>query len=268
MNARLPIIGALLIAALGLVALAAPWIAPFDPTALDLAGELEPPSSAHLLGQDRLGRDVLSNLVLGARVSLTVGIIVVAITAFFGILLGSIAGYFGGAIDAVIMRIVDILLSFPGILLIIAIAGVLGPNLINVILALSVVGWTGFARLVRGQVLALKEREFILAARAAGAGPLRIIVRHMLPNLLAPVIVQATFGIAGVILAESSLSFLGLGPQDVPTWGRMLQEGTNYLLFAPHLSIFPGLAIMLTVLAFNFLGDGLRDRLDPKARRI
>ena len=264
---RPPVIaGAVILLVFATCAALAPWIAPRDPARQDLPRALEGPSAGHPLGQDRLGRDVLARLVYGARVSLSVGFAVVAVSLAIGLLLGSLAGYFGGLVDAGIMRIVDVLLSFPGILLIIAIAGVLGPSLRHVVLALAVLGWTGFARLVRGQILSLREREFILAARAIGAGPARIIVRHLLPNLMGPVIVQATFGIAGVILAESSLSFLGLGPQDVPTWGRMLQEGTDYLLFAPHLSIFPGLAIALTVLAFNFLGDGLRDRLDPKTR--
>ena len=266
MTRPLVLAGASILLVFAICAALAPWIAPRDPAAQDLPRALDGPSRDHPLGQDRLGRDVLARLLYGARVSLAVGVAVVAISLTIGLFLGSLAGYFGGVADALVMRTVDVLLSFPGILLIIAIAGVLGPNLRNVVLALAVLGWTGCARLVRGQILSLREREYVLAARAMGAGPARIILRHLLPNLMGPVIVQATFGIAGVILAESSLSFLGLGPQDVPTWGRMLQEGTDYLLFAPHLSIFPGLAIALTVLAFNFLGDGLRDRLDPKTR--
>jgi peptide/nickel transport system permease protein len=266
MTRPLVLAGAAILLLFAAVSALASWLAPHDPGALDLDGALDGPSRSHPLGQDRLGRDVLARLLFGGRVSLTVGIAVVALSMTIGVTLGSLAGTIGGAVDAVLMRAVDVLLSFPGILLVIAVAGVLGPSARNVVFALAVLGWTGFARLVRGQVLSLREREFVLAARAIGAGRARIIVRHLLPNLIGPVIVQATFGIAGVILAESSLSFLGLGPQDVPTWGKMLQEGTDYLLFAPHLSIFPGLAIALTVLAFNFLGDGLRDRLDPKTR--
>jgi peptide/nickel transport system permease protein len=193
-----------------------------------------------------------------------VGFVVISISLLVGVTVGSIAGYAGGAVDAVIMRVVDVLLAFPGILLAIAIAGILGPSLGNVIFALCILGWVGFARMTRGQILSMREREFVLAARAIGAGPFRIVTRHILPNVLAPVLVQATFGIAATILAESSLSFLGLGPQNIPTWGGMLNSGVDYLLFAPHLSIFPGLCVMITVLAFNFFGDGLRDRLDPK----
>ena len=266
MRGLLGISGAVIIALLVLVAALASLIAPYDPADIDLEGELEPPSGDHPLGQDRLGRDILSRLIHGARVSILVGLVVTGISVAFGVLMGSLAGFAGGAIDNLIMRIVDVLLALPGILLAIAITGVLGPSLFNVILALSVLGWVGFARLVRGQILSIREREFVLAARAVGAGPLRVIVRHLLPNVMGPVIVQATFGMAGVILAEASLSFLGLGPQDVPTWGAMLNEGADYLLFAPHLATYPGLAIMLTVLGFNFLGDGLRDRLDPKNR--
>ena len=169
-------------------------------------------------------------------------------------------------VDVVVMRVVDIFLAFPGILLAIALAGVLGPNLGNLVIALSVMGWVGYARLVRAQVLSLREREYVAAARAVGAGPWRVVARHILPNALSPVIVQATFSAAGVIIAESSLSFLGLGPQDVPTWGGLLAQGAAYLLYAPHIAFFPGLFIMLTVLALNLVGDALRDSLDPKSR--
>jgi len=255
----LVIIGLLLV-----TALVAPFVAPYDPLAIDLRGELEGPGAGHPLGQDKLGRDILSQVIYGSRVSLVVGLVVVGISLLIGVSLGAAAGYFGGVFDSVLMRIVDILLAFPGILLAIALAGILGPNLRNIILALCVLGWVGYARLVRGQVLAEKNREYVLAARAIGASHSRIIVRHILPNCFAPVIVEATFGLAGVILAESSLSFLGLGPQDVPTWGRLLNEGAQYLLFAPHVATFPGIAIMLTVLGFNFIGDGLRNRWDVK----
>jgi len=264
MGNRLAWIGLAIIGLLLVTALLAPFVAPYDPLAIDLRGELEGPGAGHPLGQDKLGRDILSQIIYGSRVSLVVGLVVVGISLLIGVSLGAAAGYFGGAFDTILMRIVDILLAFPGILLAIALAGILGPNLRNIILALCVLGWVGYARLVRGQVLAEKNREYVLAARAIGASHPRIILRHILPNCFAPVIVEATFGLAGVILAESSLSFLGLGPQDVPTWGRLLNEGAQYLLFAPHVATFPGIAIMLTVLAFNFMGDGLRNRWDVK----
>ncbi|MCB9476417.1 MAG: ABC transporter permease [Deltaproteobacteria bacterium] len=265
MNGRgLMVTGAALIVTLALLATAAPWVAPYDPQAIDLAADLEGPGATHWLGCDELGRDILSRLIWGARASLTVGVVSIGVSLILGLLIGGVAGYAGGAIDAVLMRVVDVLLSFPGILLAIAITGVLGPSFFNVILALTVLGWVTFARLVRGQVLSLKERDFVTAARALGASPTRVLIRHILPEVVAPVTVQATFGIAGVILAESSLSFLGLGPQDVPTWGAMLSEGVQFLLFAPHLATWPGLAVLVTVLAFNLLGDGLRDYFDVK----
>jgi len=264
MGNRLAWVGLGIIGLLLVTALVAPFVAPYDPLAIDLRGELEGPRIGHPLGQDKLGRDIFSQVIYGSRVSLVVGLVVVGISLLIGVSLGAAAGYFGGAFDAILMRIVDILLAFPGILLAIALAGILGPNLRNIILALCVLGWVGYARLVRGQVLAEKNREYVLAARALGASHPRIILRHILPNCFAPVIVEATFGLAGVILAESSLSFLGLGPQDVPTWGRLLNEGAQYLLFAPHVATFPGIAIMLTVLGFNFIGDGLRNRWDVK----
>ena len=264
MGNRLAWVGLGIIGLLLVTALVAPFLAPYDPLGIDLRGELEGPGAGHPLGQDKLGRDILSQVIYGSRISLVVGLVVVGISLVIGVSLGAAAGYFGGVFDTILMRIVDILLAFPGILLAIALAGILGPNLRNIILALCVLGWVGYARLVRGQVLAEKNREYVLAARALGASHPRIILRHILPNVFAPVIVEATFGLAGVILAESSLSFLGLGPQDVPTWGRLLNEGAQYLLFAPHVATFPGIAIMLTVLGFNFIGDGLRNRWDVK----
>ena len=264
MGNRLAWVGLVVIIILVGTALLAPVLTPYDPLAIDLAGELEGPSPNHPLGQDKLGRDILSQIIYGARVSLLVGLVVVGVSMIIGVALGALAGYFGGALDTVMMRIVDILLAFPGILLAIALAGILGPSLKNIILALCVLGWVGYARLVRGQVLAEKNKEYVVAAKAMGGSCSRIIIRHILPNVFAPVIVEVTFGLAGVILAESSLSFLGLGPQDVPTRGRLLNEGAQYLLFAPHVATFPGMAIMLTVLGFNFLGDGLRNRWDVK----
>ncbi len=251
------------LALLALGAVGAPLLSHFNPEALDLPGGLEGPSRLHPLGQDKLGRDVLSGILYGGRVSLTVGVVVVAVSLVIGSAVGFISGYVGGWLDEVTMRVVDILLAFPGILLAIALTGVLGPSLINVIFALSVLGWVGFARLVRGEVRALREREFVTAARVIGAGPVRIALKHILPNLVGPLAVQATFAVALTILSESSLSFLGLGPQDVPTWGGILSQGVDYLLFAPHLALFPGLAVMLTVLGINIIGDDLRERLDP-----
>jgi peptide/nickel transport system permease protein len=249
------------------LAAAAPMVAPYDPHRTDLDGSLRGPSEGHPFGQDKLGRDMLSQIIYGARASALVAIAVVAATVLAGTLAGAAAGYFGGLTDVVIMRFVDILLSFPGILLAIALAGILGPNLLNIILALTVLGWVGYARLVRAQFLTLREREFVQAARAIGAGPGRIILRHIIPNALSPVIVQATFSAAGVIIAESSLSFLGLGPQNIPTWGGLLSQGANYLLYAPHIAFFPGLFIMLTVLSLNLVGDTLRDVLDPRSEK-
>jgi len=260
--------GALLTIVLIVVAIAAPLLAPFDPNAQDTIRRLEPPSHQHPLGLDDLGRDVLSRILYGARVSLRVGFSVVLIAAAIGIALGSTAGYFGGAIDVTIMRICDILLAFPGILLAIALVAVLGPSLNNVILALATIGWVGYARLVRGQVLKVREMEYVTAAKALGARSPRVIVLHVLPNVINPVIVMATLGLAGAILAEAALSFLGLGVQPpTPSWGAMLTSGRQYLGIANHLAIYPGIAIMLAVMGLNFLGDGLIDALDPKYRK-
>jgi peptide/nickel transport system permease protein len=260
-------IGAAILAAILTLALLAPLVSAYRPLQTDLAGALRGPSAGHPFGQDRLGRDVFSQVAYGARASLLISAAVVAITVVIGVAAGAAAGYLGGAVDVLTMRIVDIFLAFPGILLAIALAGVLGPNLVNLVIALSVMGWVGYARLVRAQVLGLREREYVAAARAVGAGPWRVVARHILPNALSPVIVQATFSAAGVIIAESSLSFLGLGPQDLPTWGGLLAQGAAYLLYAPHIAFFPGLFIMLAVLALNLVGDALRDSLDPKAGR-
>jgi len=260
------LIGALLLAAILVLALLAPVVSVYQPLQTDLAGALRGPSAGHLFGQDRLGRDVFAQVAYGARASMLIAIAVVTLTVIAGVAAGSAAGYLGGGVDVITMRVVDIFLAFPGILLAIALAGVLGPNLVNLVIALSVMGWVGYARLVRAQVLGLREREYVMAARAVGAGPWRVVARHILPNALSPVIVQATFSAAGVIIAESSLSFLGLGPQDVPTWGGLLAQGAASLLYAPHIAFFPGLFIMLAVLALNLVGDALRDTLDPKSR--
>lgn len=261
-------LGAVLVAAVILVALLAPWIAPYALDQVDIARQLDPPSAAHLLGTDESGRDVLTMLLYGARVAMLVGFCTVGISATLGVALGAISGYFGGWVDEVFMRLTEILMAFPGILLAILIIFITQePSLWAVVGALTVSGWAGYARLVRGQVLSERERDYVEAARALGLSTPRIIFRHILPNTLAPVIVQATFGIAGAILAEASLSFLGLGPQDSPSWGAMLDQGASYFLLTPHLAIAPGLAIMITVLGMNFLGDGLRDLLDPRTVR-
>jgi peptide/nickel transport system permease protein len=261
--------GLLLTVSLIFVALAAPLLAPYDPDVQDTARRLEPPSRQHLLGLDDLGRDVLSRILFGARVSLRVGFSVVILASLAGVTLGAVSGYFGGAADLIVMRICDILLAFPGILLSIALVAVLGPSLNNVIMALAITGWVGYARLVRGQVLKVREMEYITAARALGAKSPRVIVLHVLPNVINPVIVMATLGLAGAILAEAALSFLGLGVQPpTPSWGAMLTAGRRYLGLANHLAIFPGIAIMLAVMGLNFLGDGLIDALDPKYRKM
>lgn len=261
--------GGVLTVLIVLVAVAAPLLAPYDPSAQETARRLEGPSDTHLLGLDDLGRDVLSRILFGARVSLRVGFSVVFIASAIGVALGAVAGYFGGKIDTLVMRISDVLLAFPGILLAIAFVAVLGPSLNNVIIALSTIGWVGYARLVRGQVLKVREIEFVMAAKALGARSGRVIFFHVLPNVLNPVIVMATLGLAGAILSEAALSFLGLGVQPpTPSWGAMLSSGRQYLGLANHLAIFPGLAIMLAVMGLNFLGDGLIDALDPKYRKL
>jgi peptide/nickel transport system permease protein len=242
-----------------------PILTPYDPSSQDLSRRLEGPSFAHPFGLDELGRDILSRILSGARISLLVGLAVVSVSSVIGMLLGSIAGYLGGLVDDLISRVVDVLMAFPGILLAIALVAVLGPSLTNVVLALSIIGWVGYARLVRGQALRAREFDFVQAARALGAGLPRVVVRHILPTALPAVVVQATLGMAGAIIAEASLSFLGLGVQPpTPSWGTMLDAGRSHLFDAPHLTIFPGLAIATLVLGFNFLGDGLRDRVDPK----
>src|SRR5581483_4220738 len=249
--------GLILTVVLVIAALAAPLLAPYDPTSQDTARRLEGPSRQHLLGLDELGRDVLSRIIWGARVSLRVGFSVVILASAIGIALGAISGYFGGAIDTIIMRITDILLAFPGILLAIALVAVLGPSLNNVILALATIGWVSYARLVRGQVLKVREMEYVTAAKALGARSPRVIIRHVLPNVINPVIVMATLGLAGAILSEAALSFLGLGVQPpTPSWGAMLTAGRRYLGLANHLAIYPGIAIMAAVMGLNFLGDG------------
>lgn len=256
--------GAGAVALVLLVAAVGPWVAPHDPNVQILERRLESPSPAHPMGLDELGRDILSRLVHGARVSVGVGLSVVLLAGLLGTILGAVSGYAGGWVDSLLMRAADVFLAFPGILLAIALIAVLGPALSHVVLALVVIGWTGYARLVRGQVLKVREEEFVLACRAMGLSGVWIVLRHVLPNVLPTLLVQASLGMAGAILAEASLSFLGLGIQPpTPSWGAMINAGRSHLLDAPHLTLFPGLAILVTVMGLNFLGDSLVQRLDP-----
>ena len=261
-------IGLALTSVLVVAALAAPWLAPYNPIAQNLSVRLAAPSSAHWMGTDQLGRDILSRLLFGARVSMLVSISVVLGAGLIGLSIGSIAGYFGGWFDRLVnVVLINAFLSFPGILLAIAFAAFLGPGLGKVILALAITGWAGYARLARAQILQAKEMEYVLAARSLGASNARILLRHLLPNILQPVLVQATIAMAGAILAESTLSFLGVGVlAPMPSWGAMLNDARSHLFDAPHLVIFPALAVMAAVLAFNLLGDALRDWLDPRMR--
>lgn len=259
--------GSIIVTAVILTAIAAPWLLPWDPAAQDLPNRLQGPTWQHWFGLDELGRDILARVLLGARVSLMVGLVVVGVSSIVGLIVGGVSGYYGGRIDQVIGRTMDVLMAFPGMLLAIALVAVLGPSLVNVVLALAVIGWVGYARLVRGQVLRAREFEYVTAARAVGAGTSRILARHVLPTALPPLLVQATLGLAGAILSEAALSFLGLGVQPpTPSWGTMINGGRVHLIDAPHLTVFPGLFLAVVVLGFNFLGDGLRDAIDPRRR--
>jgi peptide/nickel transport system permease protein len=261
-------VGVVLVTIFVICAVFAPWVAPQDPAHIDLPTRLSGPSPSHWCGTDELGRDILSRLIYGSRISMLVGSCVVAASLALGLVVGSIAGYYGGRIDRFVNVVVmNAFLSFPGILLAIAFVAFRGPGMFNLVLALSLGGWVGYARLVRAQVLAAREREFVEAARALGASDLRVIVRHILPNIIQPIVVQAAIGMAGAILAEATMSFLGLGvPPPTASWGTMLNDGRAHLFDAPHLVIFPALAVMLAVLSFNFIGDALRDFLDPRSR--
>ncbi len=252
-----------------ILAIFAPLVAPYDPVKMDLWSARQPPSSQHLLGADELGRDVLSRIIYGCRISLTLGLVSVSIGLSFGMLLGGPSGYFGGRLDIIVMRVIDVLMSFPTILLAILVVTVVGPGLYNAMLAVGVAQVPLYARLIRGLILKLKEKDFVDAARALGVNNSRIIVHHILPNCLSPLLVQATLNIASAILSAAALGFLGLGAQPpTPEWGAMLSKGRQYMRVAPHITIFPGLAIMLTVLAFNLIGDGLRDAMDPRMSRF
>jgi peptide/nickel transport system permease protein len=264
---RAAVAGLIVIAALVIAAIFGPLLAPYDPYRVTLEGRLQPPGGAHLLGTDELGRDILSRLLYGARVTLWVGIVTVALAGTIGVIGGVAAGYLGGYWDALIMRLVDVFLAFPVIILAIAIVAVRGPGLTNVLIALALVYWTSYARVARSVVLTLREEEYTWAARTLGAGPIRIMLRHLLPNAVGPLIVLASLGMGNAILAEAALSFLGLGIQPPEaSWGSMLNFGMQFLRDASFLSTTPGLAIFVTVLGFNLLGDGLRDALDPRLR--
>jgi peptide/nickel transport system permease protein len=267
---RLTIVGLIIVVILVIVAIFAPWIATHDVGATNLSLRYLPPSAQYFFGTDSTGRDIFSRVVFGARISLKVGIVVVAVSALVGTLLGALAGYYGGWIDRFISGYVfNVFLAFPGLLLAIAMVAFLGAGLNKLIFALCIIGWVGYARLIRGQVLKVREYDFVQAARALGASDARILLIHILPNAIQPLIVQASLGMAGAVLSEASLSFLGLGvPPPAPSWGVMIEEARDLstLQAAPHALIFPGLAIALTVLAFNFIGDGLREYLDPRQR--
>jgi len=265
---RLALVGGVVVVCLALLAVLAGFIAPWDPNKPDVKRILEPPSGRHLFGTDQLGRDVLSRMLFGARVSLAVGFVSVGIAATIGILLGAAAGYHGGLLDAVIMRLVDLVLVFPRFFLLLAVLAFLKPSIWTIMAVIGLTGWMGVARLVRAEFLALKEREFVLWSQAVGAGAFRIIWRHILPNAMAPVLVAMTLGIPAAILTESGLSFLGLGVQPPhATWGNMLTEGKDTIELAWWLSVYPGLAILVTVLAYNLFGEGIRDALDPRLRQ-
>src|SRR5262247_1565966 len=260
--------GLAIVAIAALAAVIGPALAPVDPATQQLALRLAGPSWAHPFGLDELGRDILARVLAGARISFLVGLTVVSVSALVGTILGAVAAYFGGVVDDLVSRIIDVLLAFPGLLLAIALVAVLGPSLGNVLFALTIIGWVGYARLVRGQVLRAREYEYVQAARALGAAAPRVLFRHVVPTAIPAVVVQATLGMAGAVISEAALSFLGLGVQPpTPSWGTMLSGGRTHLLDAPHLTLFPGLAIALLVLGFNFLGDGLRDLTDPKQRQ-
>lgn len=265
---RIALIGLLIISLFLAVALAAPWLAPYDPIKVDLGRQFTPPGREHLLGADNLGRDILSRIIAGARVSLWVGIVSVGLSMLIGVPAGLVAGYVRGPVDSLIMRLVDIFLAFPVIILAIAIMAARGPGLTNVMIALAVVYWTTYARVTRGVTLVLREEDYVLAARSIGVSDARIMWRHILPNGIPPILVIASLGMGSAILAEAALSFLGLGIQPPqPSWGSMLSFGMQFLRDAPFLSAFPGLAIFITVLGFNLVGDGLRDALDPRLRQ-
>jgi peptide/nickel transport system permease protein len=264
---KIAVAGSIVVLALFAVSLLAPWIAPYDPSAIDLKLVLAPPSAAHPFGTDQLGRDVLSRMIWGSRISLKVGFVATGIAMLIGTILGALSGYYGRWVDAVIMRFVDIMLCFPTFFLILAVIAILEPSIWNIMIVIGLTGWMGITRLVRADFISLKERDFVAAARVIGAGDLRIIFAHILPNAMASVLVATTLGVAGAILTESALSFLGIGVQPpTPSWGNILTAGKDNIDIAWWLSLYPGLAILITVLGYNLLGEGIRDSLDPRLR--
>ena len=267
LRSPLTVAGLILISVFALAAVFAPVLAPANPLKQVLSTRLKPPSALHLLGTDQLGRDMLSRMLFGARISLLVGVVVVVLAGSLGTFVGVVAGYSGGWLDEGLMRLTDVFFAFPALILAMAISGAIGPSLTNAMIAIAVVSWPVYARLVRSQVLSLREREYVEAARSLGASTPRIIWQHILPNTLAPLLVQASFDLGGAILAAAGLSFIGFGTQPpTPEWGVMISEGRNYIATQPWLSLFPGLAILFTVAAFNLIGDGLRDAFDPRLR--
>ncbi len=259
------IIGAIIVLFFIIIAIFAPLITSYDPTGIDVTNAFLPPSSEHLFGTDELGRDVFTRVVYGSRISLFVGIVAVGISVVIGVILGLISGYYGKWIDSLVMRFTDIMLCFPTFFLILAVIAFLNPSIVNVMVVIGLTGWTGVARLVRAETMSVKSREYIVAARLAGLSHIKILFKHVLPNVITPVFVTAALGISGAVLLESSLSFLGLGVQPpTPSWGNILTAGKDNIMFAWWLSLFPGLAILFTALGYNMLGEGLRDYLDPK----
>lgn len=264
---KLAVAGLVIVLLLFVIAIFAPYLAPYSPTAYDLDSILLPPSMTHPLGTDAQGRDVLSRLIFGARISLSVGFVAVSIYVVIGIVLGAVAGYYGGWVDVILSRLIEIMICFPTFFLILAVLAFVGPNIYNIMAVIGLTGWTGVARLVRGEFLRLRNQDFVAAAHALGASDSRIIFRHLLPNSLAPVLVSATFGVASAILVESSLSFLGFGvPPYVPSWGDMLSGAKEFMDVAWWLTLAPGFAIFVTITAYNLVGEGLRDAIDPRMR--
>ncbi|HOX14926.1 MAG TPA: ABC transporter permease [Smithellaceae bacterium] len=265
---KLAMTGCGIVLLLFVVSLLAPVIAPYDPGAIDLKNVLAPPSGQHWFGTDQLGRDVLSRMIWGARISLKVGFVATGLAILIGMILGAVAGYYGGWIDATIMRFVDVMLCFPTFFLILAVIAFLEPSIWNIMIVIGLTGWMGVTRLVRADFISLRERDFVQAARAIGANDTRIIFMHILPNALASILVAATLGIAGAILTESALSFLGIGVQPpTPSWGNILTAGKDNIDIAWWLSLYPGLAILITVVGYNLLGEGIRDATDPRLKR-
>ncbi|HET6421214.1 MAG TPA: oligopeptide ABC transporter permease [Geobacteraceae bacterium] len=265
---RFAVAGGIVVILLFIVSFLAPHITPYDPATIDAYHVLLPPSAAHWMGTDELGRDVFTRVVYGARISLLVGFVAVGIYIVIGTLIGLVSGFYGHWVDSALMRFVDIMLCFPTFFLILAVIAMIGPSIWLIMIVIGLTNWMGVARLVRAEVLSIRERDFILAARAIGASDLRIIFRHILPNAMGPVLVTATLGVAGAILTESALSFLGIGVQPpTPSWGNILTSGKDYIEFAWWLSLYPGLAILVTVLAYNLLGEGIRDAIDPRLHK-